>query len=75
MNTGRFLAAWGRILTGTAPMMSIEMTRECPLRCPGCYAYDDHHLGGGVRLRELHDLHGRDSGQCHASRGGCVAIR
>jgi hypothetical protein len=29
MNTGRFLAAWGRILTGTAPMMSIEITREC----------------------------------------------
>ena len=58
MNTGRFLAAWGRILAGTAPMLSIEITRECPLRCPGCYAYDDHHLGGGVRLRELQDLHG-----------------
>src|SRR5262245_10140924 len=58
MNTGRFLAAWGRILTGSAPMLSIEITRECPLRCPGCYAYEDQHLGGGVTLRQLADLRG-----------------
>ena len=30
----------------------------CPLRCPGCYAYDDNHLGGGVTLRQLRDLKG-----------------
>lgn len=36
--------------------MSIEITRECPLRCPGCYAYDEAHLGGnGVTLRVLSD--------------------
>ena len=35
------LAAWGRILTGYAPALSIEITKECPLRCPGCYAYGD----------------------------------
>jgi len=27
------LAAWGRILTGRTPAMSIEITRECPLHC------------------------------------------
>src|SRR5579871_4711599 len=52
------LAAWGRILTGRVPMLSIEITRECPLTCPGCYAYGDSHLGGEVTLRELADLRG-----------------
>jgi MoaA/NifB/PqqE/SkfB family radical SAM enzyme len=39
-------------------MLSIEITRECPLHCPGCYAYEDQHLGGGVTLRELRDFRG-----------------
>ncbi len=52
------LAAWGRILTGRVPMLSIEITRECPLSCPGCYAYGDTHLGGGITLSELRDLRG-----------------
>ncbi len=39
-------------------MLSIEVTRECPLRCPGCYAYGESHLGGGTTLRELSDLRG-----------------
>jgi MoaA/NifB/PqqE/SkfB family radical SAM enzyme len=39
-------------------MLSIEITRECPLRCPGCYAYGADHLGGEVTLRELHDKRG-----------------
>jgi MoaA/NifB/PqqE/SkfB family radical SAM enzyme len=39
-------------------MLSIEITRECPLSCPGCYAYGDAHLGGGITLSELNDLHG-----------------
>jgi len=51
-------AAWGRILTGRVPMLSIEITRECPLSCPGCYAYGDMHLGGGITLSELNDLRG-----------------
>ena len=58
MNIGRFLAAWGHILSGKSPMLSIEITRECPLHCPGCYAYEDQHLGGGVTLRQLSDLRG-----------------
>lgn len=39
-------------------MLSIEITRECPLSCPGCYAYGDNHLGGEVTLRELSDFRG-----------------
>jgi MoaA/NifB/PqqE/SkfB family radical SAM enzyme len=39
-------------------MLSIEITRECPLRCPGCYAYGENHLGGGSTLRELSDKRG-----------------
>ncbi len=44
------LGAWGKILSGKSPMLSIEITRECPLSCPGCYAYGDAHLGGGKTL-------------------------
>src|SRR3954466_7246576 len=51
--------AWGRILSGYRPNLSIEITRECPLRCPGCYAYGDEHLGGGgITLRGLADYKG-----------------
>jgi MoaA/NifB/PqqE/SkfB family radical SAM enzyme len=52
------IQAWGRILAGYRPNLSIEITRECPLRCPGCYAYGDEHLGGGVTLRGLADYKG-----------------
>jgi organic radical activating enzyme len=52
------LSAWGNILTGKVPMLSIEITRECPLTCPGCYAYGDSHLGGETTLRQLNDLRG-----------------
>lgn len=51
--------AWGRILTGYTPVLSIEITRECPLHCPGCYAYGEDHLGGSVTLREVRDLKGQ----------------
>jgi MoaA/NifB/PqqE/SkfB family radical SAM enzyme len=54
------LPAWGRILTGYTPAMSIEITRECPLRCPGCYAYGDDHLGGELTLREVRDFKGQE---------------
>jgi MoaA/NifB/PqqE/SkfB family radical SAM enzyme len=54
------LAAWGRILSGRRPNLSIEITRECPLRCPGCYAYGDAHLGGDVTLRGLADYRGAE---------------
>jgi len=60
LDSGRMLRAWGRILTGHHPLLSIEITRECPLSCPGCYAYGDNHLGEGVTLRGLRDLRGDD---------------
>ncbi len=53
------IRAWGRILAGQRPSLSIEVTRECPLRCPGCYAYGPNHLGGGTTLRELSDFKGQ----------------
>jgi MoaA/NifB/PqqE/SkfB family radical SAM enzyme len=59
MQATHVLKAWGRILSGYQPNLSIEITRECPLRCPGCYAYGDQHLGGGVVLRELADFKGQ----------------
>ncbi len=58
MNRNDVLHAWGRILSGRKPLLSIEITRECPLRCPGCYAYEDGHLGGGITLRQLNDRRG-----------------
>jgi MoaA/NifB/PqqE/SkfB family radical SAM enzyme len=53
-----FLAGWKSILAGNIPFLSIEITRECPLSCPGCYAYGSEHLGGGVTLRDLADFRG-----------------
>ena len=50
--------AWSRILEGYRPLLSIEITKECPLHCPGCYAYEPTHLTGGVELRQLSDFRG-----------------
>ena len=51
---------WGRVLQGHTPFLSIEITKECPLRCPGCYAYSPEHLGSAVTLRQLSDYRGQD---------------
>jgi MoaA/NifB/PqqE/SkfB family radical SAM enzyme len=53
------LQTWGRVLRGRVPSLSIEITRECPLRCPGCYAYEDAHLGT-TNLRSLSDFKGEE---------------
>jgi MoaA/NifB/PqqE/SkfB family radical SAM enzyme len=58
MDRSDALAAWTRILCGRKPLLSIEITKECPLRCPGCYAYDEQHLGGEKNLRDLSDEKG-----------------
>jgi MoaA/NifB/PqqE/SkfB family radical SAM enzyme len=50
------ISAWGKVLGGKTPLLSIEVTRDCPLHCPGCYAYGEEHLGGLVNLRDLSDL-------------------
>ncbi len=54
------MQSWGKVLRGHTPLLSIEITRECPLHCPGCYAYGSNHLGGDVTLRELSDKRGDD---------------
>jgi MoaA/NifB/PqqE/SkfB family radical SAM enzyme len=59
MYVSEVIQAWGKILRGDFPSLSIEITRECPLRCPGCYAYDNMHLGGGQVLRDLNDRKGQ----------------
>ncbi len=59
MKISDVLRAWACTLSGRTPSISIELTRECPLRCPGCYAYEDEHLGiPGVTLRQLADYKG-----------------
>src|SRR6202521_1956613 len=60
MKTSEILSAWQKILKGERPSLSIEITRECPLNCPGCYAYEDAHLGGGMTLRGLRDWKGQE---------------
>jgi sulfatase maturation enzyme AslB (radical SAM superfamily) len=59
MKHSEAIRAWGKILTGRYPALSIEITRECPLRCPGCYAYEPEHLQGTL-LRQLSDKKGEE---------------
>lgn len=58
MRARHIFESWSKILRGHTPMLSIEVTRECPLHCPGCYAFGDNHLGGDVTLRQLADHRG-----------------
>jgi organic radical activating enzyme len=58
MKKSEVIQAWSRILAGRPPSLSIEITKECPLRCPGCYAFDAAHLGGSIQLRQLSDFKG-----------------
>lgn len=60
MRKSEVLHAWANILAGRPPSLSIEITKECPLRCPGCYAFDDAHLGGEMQLRQLSDFRGEE---------------
>ena len=60
MKNKDLIPAWGRILRGKRPFLSIEITKECPLQCPGCYAYSPEHLGSVGPLRELRDAKGKD---------------
>lgn len=60
MNKTDVVRAWGRILQGKYPSLSIEITRECPLRCPGCYAFEPEHLHELGPLRSLADHKGNE---------------
>ncbi len=59
MKSNDVFRAWGKILHGDYPSLSIEITRECPLRCPGCYAYEPEHLHQLGPLRTLSDFKGQ----------------
>src|SRR5262247_2069581 len=59
MDLQPILASWRTVLLGYTPNLSIEITKECPLHCPGCYAYGDEHLGGAQTLRTLSDRKGQ----------------
>jgi len=58
MKKGHVITAWGRILQGRRPLLSLEITRQCPLRCPGCCAYEPKHLHDAGPLRQLADFQG-----------------
>lgn len=60
MKIGQVFPAWYGILRGRKPFLSVEVTRECPLRCPGCYAYSEGHVDGAGGLRDIPDLTGDD---------------
>src|ERR1700722_18430609 len=60
MDTKNILRGWKKILSGRTPFLSIEITKECPLACPGCYAYGDEHLGGSSTLRQVSDFKGQE---------------
>jgi hypothetical protein len=52
--------AWERYSGGNTRRCPVEITRECPLRCPGCYAYEPDHLkGSGQTLRTVSDYKGQ----------------
>jgi organic radical activating enzyme len=59
MKTSEVIQAWKSVLSGRRPSLAIEITRECPLRCPGCYAFEEGHVGG-LNLRQLQDKRGDD---------------
>jgi organic radical activating enzyme len=59
MKPSAILPAWGLILRGYRPFLAVEVTKECPLRCPGCYAYGPRHLNNGISLRQQTDYRGR----------------
>lgn len=59
MQPSDIFRVWRAVLEGRRPFLSVELTRECPLRCPGCYAYEPGHLGSGNGGRDLPDLRGQ----------------
>jgi len=59
MNETHVLKAWGLILRGYQPVLSVEITNRCPLSCPGCYAYQPNHVGG-TALERIAEYTGQD---------------
>ena len=58
MKSSEVMQAWKSILLGRRPALSIEITRECPLRCPGCYFKNDELVRNVLQVvDELKPLH------------------
>lgn len=60
MKKSDLLRVWGGLLRGRRPFLSLEITKECPLRCPGCYAFSPDHVSPGLNLIQLSDYKGDD---------------
>ena len=60
MTKSDLLRVWGGILRGRTPFLSLEITKECPLHCPGCYAYSPDHVAPLVSIRQLSDYRGAE---------------
>jgi organic radical activating enzyme len=60
MRKAAIFPAWSRILRGYQPFLSIEITKECPLHCSGCYAYSPDHLNNGRSIRSLSEWRGEE---------------
>jgi len=60
MKLVQIIPAWRMVLEGRRPFLSIELTQECPLRCPGCYAQGVDHAGNSNSIDKSADLTGND---------------
>ena len=69
---GELFRAWGLVLRGYRPVLSIEITTACPLSCPGCYAYQPAHVSGAA-LESLKDHEG-DALVAGMSYGACLIL-
>jgi organic radical activating enzyme len=54
------LPAWSRILHGYKPFLALEITKSCPLNCPGWHAFHPNHVKGSLGLRELAEFRGQE---------------
>ena len=69
MEARAVVRAWGLILSGYRPNLSVEITRECPLRCPGLLRLRRHAprrrrraaATGGLQGPGAHRRHARSS--------------
>jgi organic radical activating enzyme len=60
MRKWEIFPVWVRILQGYRPFLSVELTRECPLSCPGCYAFDANHLNNGTFPKQTSEFRGSE---------------
>jgi organic radical activating enzyme len=60
MRSSDIFPVWGRILRGFQPFLSVEITKECPLQCPGCYAYAPGHLNERHSIRSVPEWRGNE---------------